>query len=50
MIDKAIRKLRKKLREVEYIEEKVREVGEYGINNDQRCKLPTLKSILQYSG
>ena len=50
MIDKAIRKLRKKLREVEYIEEKVREVGEYGINNYQLCKLPTLQSILQYSG
>ena len=44
--DKAIRKLRKKLREVESIEEKVKVVGDEGINNDQRSKLQ-LKSILQ---
>ena len=44
--DKAIRKLRKKLREVESIEKKVKVVGDEGINNDQRSKLQ-LKSTLQ---
>jgi tRNA-dihydrouridine synthase 1 len=45
-MDKAIRKLRKKLREVETIEEKIKVVGIDGINDDQRSKLQ-LKSILQ---
>lgn len=37
--ERALRRLRKKLREVEAIEDKVRELGENGINDDQRRKL-----------
>jgi len=43
---KAIRKLQKKLREIESIERKVEELGEQSINDDQRSKL-SAKSKLQ---
>jgi len=43
---KSIRKLQKKLREIESIEKKVKESGEQSINDDQRSKL-NAKSKLQ---
>ena len=43
---KALRKLQKKLREIESIEKKVKESGEQSINDDQRSKL-SAKSKLQ---
>ena len=43
---KAIRKLQKKLREIESIEKKVKDFGEQSINDDQRSKL-SAKSKLQ---
>ncbi|KAL3810014.1 hypothetical protein ACHAXA_006129 [Cyclostephanos tholiformis] len=44
--EKAIRKLRKKLREVEAIERKIEKVGEGGINDDQRFKLRARSKLL----
>jgi len=44
--EKAARKLRKKLREVDAIEEKIRESGDGGINDDQRRKLAAKSRML----
>jgi tRNA-dihydrouridine synthase len=43
--EKAIRKLQKKLREVEAIEKKVKQSGMKSINDDQRCKLHAKSKI-----
>ncbi len=44
--DKVLRKLNKKLREIENIEAKVKEAGENSINGDQRNKLSAKSKIL----
>ena len=44
---KSVRKLQKKLREIESIEKKVKESGEESINDDQRSKLKAKTKILK---